>query len=321
MLLCNQAIDGKWEAWHQFIEAKELWLMLCYCFSSMFVASTTVPLRNKWTIGHILFVSAFEDWRIQILSKPVCVCVQLLLLMLSPLAHCLLFPWRHRITMSMNDLESLFASRTSWMTTNDWEKFQAISSLAVNKLSEALQSDDHVRDNPGGQVACFCAELKLFSVARLSRILLTNWPWTSQRVWTWTTLKTFRTKWSTSSERQSSHGTLGRTCIGHSMFLWTVTPKKCLASHICISGKWVWRSSHLISSQQYMRITSERPLELTTKSLEVAHRNMSRWYCSDARGICWLMRWLPRVTVFWTYDRDLSMFAWVCCRTSFVMWN
>ena len=189
------------------------------------------------------------------------------------------------------------------------------------KLSEAVRSDDHVRDNPGGQVACYCAELKLFSVVRLSRILLTNWPWTSQRVWTWAASKTFRTKWSTSSERQSSHGTLGRTCIGHSMFLWTVTPKKCLASHIGISGKWVWQPSHLISSQQYMRITSERPLELTTKSLEVAHRNMSRWYCSDARGVCWLMRWLPRVAVFWTYDRDLSMFAWVCCRTSFVMWN
>ena len=31
------------------------------------------------------------------------------------------------------------------------------------KLSEAVRSDDHVRDNPGGQVVCFCAEL--FSVA------------------------------------------------------------------------------------------------------------------------------------------------------------
>ena len=54
-----------------------------------------------------------------------------------------------------------------------------------------------------------------------------------RRVRTWTSSKTFGTKWSPSSERQSSHG----------------TPKKC-RRYIGIPRKWVWQSFHCISSQQ-----------------------------------------------------------------------
>ena len=163
----------------------------------------TVPLRNKQTIGHFLFVSVFEDWRVQILSK----CIPSLrpaffysCCHLRSTAFCFLASIRLQWWMTSNHY--LHLAHLGW--PNDWEKFQAVSSLAV-KLSEIIRSDDHVRDNPGGQVACFCAELKLFSVTRLSRMLLKNWLWTSQRVRTWAPSKTLVTKWRTSSERQSSH--------------------------------------------------------------------------------------------------------------------
>ena len=129
------------------IQARRQSRVFCFCLA--IVSKITVPLRNKWTIGRVLLASAFEDRRVQIWSKCVRIRVLLLLFMLSPSGHRLLFSWRHQIT-TMNDLESLFASRTSWMAVNDWEKFQVVSSLAVNKLSKVVWSDDHVRDNPGG---------------------------------------------------------------------------------------------------------------------------------------------------------------------------
>ena len=75
--------------------------------SQIIIPPSIVPLRNKRTIGRVLFASVFEDRSIQTLRKCIWVRIpiRLLLFMLLPSAHCLLFSCWHWIT-TINDLES-----------------------------------------------------------------------------------------------------------------------------------------------------------------------------------------------------------------------